>query len=386
MENYRRTYVKINNKVIENNARTLTENYPFEYKIAVVKGNAYGHGYGIIPALIRGGINALAVSNLNEAIEVRKIEPSLPVIMLEPVHARYYDVCAENNISVCINDTITYREAVDSGFPLKIHIKVDSGMNRLGFKDKNELERIVNDAMANERLTVEGLFTHFHTSGLLDREYEDNLSRFKKLTADLPLDEIPIVHIDKTQTVLIHEKQPFATGARFGIALYGFKTVASYSGDLKGRLRKLKYELKRKNANVKPSLPCPKFNLDKAFELCTEVIQVKKVTKGEYVGYGLGHRAENEEYVATIDIGYADGINRKRVGSMVAINGKKYPIIGDVGMGMCEILADETVRRHDTVTVLGGDISIPSICMHLNTTMYELMTGIDSSIPRIYED
>lgn len=387
MENFRRTYIKIDNKVIEKNARTLVDYYNnYDYAIAVVKGNAYGHGYGIIPALIRGGIDAFAVSNLNEALEVRKIEDELPVIMLEPVHARYYDVCAENNISVCINDSITYREAVDSGFSLKIHIKVDCGMNRLGFKDREELERIVKDAMGNERLTVEGLFTHFHTSGILDREYENNLKRFKELTVNLPLDKIPMVHIDKTQTVLVHEKQPFATGVRFGIALYGFKTVASYSADLKGRLRKLKYELKRRNAFVKPSLPCPTFTIDKAFTLYSEVIQVKRVKPGEYVGYGLGHKAATEEYVATIDVGYADGINRKRVGSHVAINGKKYPIIGDIGMGMCEILADDSVKRHDVVTVLGGDIPIPSICMHLNTTMYELMTGLDSSIPRIYED
>ena len=100
----------------------------------------------------------------------------------------------------------------------------------------------------------------------------------------------------------------------------------------------------------------------------------------------LGHKAEKDEIVATIDTGYADGINRKRVGSFVSIKGKKYPIIGEVGMGMCEILADETVKKYDKVTVFGSEIPIRSITRHVMTTMYELMTNLDSSIPRIYED
>lgn len=132
-ENYRKTYIKIDNRILENNARVLTKAYPHKYYIAVVKGNAYGHGYGIVPALVRGGINAFAVSNLNEALKVREFEKNLPVIMLEPVHKEYLSVCEQNNISVCINCKETFDEVAESALKLKVHIKVDCGMNRLGF-------------------------------------------------------------------------------------------------------------------------------------------------------------------------------------------------------------------------------------------------------------
>ncbi len=385
-EYYRNTYITIDNKIIENNARVLTKAYPHKYYIAVVKGNAYGHGYGIIPALKRGGINAFAVSNLNEALKVREYDRECPVIMLEPVHKEHYPICEENDISVCVNDAETFEDILSSGCKLKLQIKADCGMNRLGFKEKEELEAIYKKAVSNENLTVEGLFSHFHTTGLADVEYERDLKRFEELTADLPLKDIPMVHIDKSQTVMAHEKPGYTTAVRFGVVLYGFNLMNKYTDDIKGRLRKFKHEFKNKIHGVKPCNEYPELDLKTALTLYTEVIQTKRVKTGEYVGYGLGHKAEKDEIVATIDTGYADGINRKRVGSFVSIKGKKYPIIGEVGMGMCEILADETVKKYDKVTVFGGEIPIRSITRHVMTTMYELMTNLDSSIPRIYED
>ena len=383
---YRNTYITIDNRILENNASILTAAYPHKYCIAVVKGNAYGHGYGIIPALKRGGINAFAVSNLNEALKVREYDREYPVIMLEPVHKEYYSICAANDISVCVNDLDTFNEIVESGLKLKLQIKVDCGMNRLGFKDKKELEGVVNEAFERENLTVEGIFSHFHTTGLADREYERDLERFVYLTKDLPLGRIPMVHVDKSQTIMAHEKPDFTTAVRFGVVLYGFNLMNKYTDDLKGRLRKFKHDFNNKRNGVAPSKEYPELDLKTALTLYTEVLQTKKVAPGEYVGYGLSHKAEKEETVATIDTGYADGINRKRVGSMVSINGKKYPIIGEVGMGMCEVLVDDTVKRYDKVTVFGGEIPIRSITRHVMTTMYELMTNLDSSIPRIYED
>lgn len=385
-EYYRHTYIKIDNRILENNARILTAEYPHKYYIAVVKGNAYGHGYGIIPALKRGGINAFAVSNLNEALEVRAKEPELPVIMLEPVHKEHYSICEKNNISVCVNDAETFEDIVSSGCRLKLHIKVDCGMNRLGFKDKSELENIYKVADENELLTVEGIFSHFHTTGLADTEYERDFNKFVELTKDLPLEKIPMVHVDKSQTIMAHEKPEFTTAVRFGVVLYGFNLMNKYSSDLKGRLRRFKHDFINKRNHVKPCREYPELDLKTALTLYTEVIQTKKAYPGEYVGYGMKHKAEKEEFVATIDTGYADGINRKRIGSLVSINGKKYPIIGEVGMGMCEVLVDESVKKYDEVVVFGGEIPIRSITRHVMTTMYELLTNLDSSIPRKYED
>lgn len=381
---YRNTYVEIDNSIIEANARYMCENFPHKYNIAVVKGNAYGHGYGVVPAMIKGGMNAFAVSKLEEAVEVRMGQKEYPVIMLQPVLPKYLNVCADYDISVCVNDKETFEDIEKSGLSLKLQFKVDSGMNRLGFKDKDELTDCVNRTFQNEKLTVEGVFTHFHTNGLEDLEYEKNEARFRELTADIDLTKIPMVHVDRTQTVFLHDCPSYANGARIGVSLYGFSTIYPYADNIKGRIRKLQREIKNKRSGVKPTKPLQYYEVKQAFKLMTEVIQVKDVNPGEYVGYGMFHRAEGNEKIAVIDIGYADGINRKRYRTNVAINGKKYPIIGEVGMGMCEVLVDKDVKKYDKVTVLGGDIPISSITRHVGTTMYELLTNIDSSIPRFY--
>ncbi len=383
---YRNTYIEVNNSILEANARNLCRAYPHQYYIAVVKGNAYGHGYGIIPALKKGGINAFAVSKLEEAFKVREYEEKLPVILLQPIHKGYYSTCEEKNISVCVNDMDTFKEIVASGCKLKLHIKVDCGMNRLGFKDPAELKKVLEEIDKNRLLTIEGLFTHFHTTGIQDTEYERNLERFIDMTKDIDLTRIPMVHIDKSQTIAAHDKQSFTNAVRFGIVLYGFNLMPRYSDSFKDRLRRIKREFENSRHHVPPCKPYQELNLKTAMVLYSEVIQVKRVNPGEYVGYGLLHKADKEEYVATIDVGYGDGINRKRVGSFVAINGKKYRIIGEIGMGMCEALVDDTVKRHDRVTVFGGEIPIRSITRHVMTTMYELMTNLDSSIPRIYKE
>lgn len=382
----RKVHVEIDNSIIKANAALMCKLFPHKYNIAVVKGNAYGHGYGVIPAMIAGGMNAFCVSWLDEALKVREYTKDLPVILLQPVHKESFEICEANDISVCVNDKEMYEDVEASGLRLSLQFKVDCGMNRLGFKDEGELSECVNRALQNEKLYVEGIFSHFHTNGLQDTEYEANKIKFEELTRGIDLKKIPMVHVDRTQTVFLHDCPEYANGARVGISLYGFTTIYPYASGIKGRIRKLQREIKNKRCGVKPSKPLKYYDVKQAFTLYTEVIQVKDVKAGEYVGYGLFHKAEMDERIAVIDIGYADGIGRKRYRSDVAINGKKYPIIGEVGMGMCEVLVDNSVKKYDKVTVLGGDIPISSITRHIGTTMYELLTNVDARIPRIYKD
>ena len=381
---YRNTYVEIDNRAIEHNARLLSETFPHMYNIAVVKGNAYGHGYGIIPALVRGGMNAFAVSNLSEALEVRKYDTEHPVIMLQPVHKEYLRECAAYNISVCVNDRETFEDIAASGLRLKLQFKVNCGMNRLGYRDGKILKEDIKAVRDLGNLSVEGVFSHFHTSGLTDTEYADNRKRFEDIIAGIDLSQIPMVHIDKTQTILLHDTPSYCNGARFGISLYGFNSVYPYDSSFKGRLLQKRRDLRNKLNHVEPSKELKRYDLKTAFALFSEVIQVNRIDEGEYVGYGLLHKADKPEYVAVIDIGYSDGIGRRRSGTKVSINGKKYPIIGDVGMGMCQVLVDETVKKHDRVTVLGAEISIRGIARAIGTTTYETMTSIKSEIERKY--
>jgi len=382
---YRNVYVEVDNSIIEANARFMCETFPHIYNIAVVKGNAYGHGLGVVPALIKGGMNAFAVSRLDEALEVRMYEKELPVIMLQPIDKKYYKTASEFDISVCVNDLDTFREIVESGEKLKLQFKINSGMNRLGFSDRDELIKVIEEAIDNPKLSLDGIFTHFHTNGYRDTEYVQNKKNFEDITKGIDLTLFKMVHVDRTQTVFLHDTPSYANGARIGISLYGFSTVYPFPNTIKGKLRRIQRDFENKLHGVAPCREIGKMDVKPAFRLATKVIQVNEVEAGQYVGYGLLHKAEKEEKIAVIDIGYADGIGRKRYLSHVAINGKKYQIIGEIGMGMCEVLVDDTVKKNDEVTVLGGDIPISSITRHIGTTMYELLTNIDSSIERIYK-
>ncbi len=379
-------YVEINNAFIEHNARIMCRAFPHEYNIAVVKGNAYGHGYGIIPALIRGGINAFAVARLSEGLKVRDYDKLHPVIMLEPVAPDLLKICSEHSISVCVCDTHTFEEVYNSGLRLRVQIKVDCGMNRLGFKSNKELTEAVQMIRESGFLTLEGIFSHFHTSGAADTEYADNLKQFELLTEGIDLEKVPMVHLDKTQTLILHDTPKYANAARIGIALYGFTTVHDFPDSLKGRIRKFQRRIYIKRNSVEPCKPIVEYDLKKAFTLYTRVLQVKEAKPDEYVGYGLLHPVDRAETVATIDVGYADGLDRRMIGAYVSINGKKCPIIGEIGMNMCQVLADSSVKRGDLVTVIGGAVPITDVTTHIGTTMYEVMTDIDSSIPRIYVD
>ena len=99
---HRNTYVEIDLKNIANNVKNIIKNYDYKYYIGVVKGNAYGHGYGIINTLIENGINYLAVANLDEALEIRKINNKIGILCLEPIDKKYLEICANENISICI--------------------------------------------------------------------------------------------------------------------------------------------------------------------------------------------------------------------------------------------------------------------------------------------
>ena len=127
---YRNTYVEINLANIRHNIKTIKEKYKYKYYIGVIKGNAYGHGMGIVKTLLDAGINFLAVSNLDEALEVRKIDKNIGILCLEPIDTKYMDICEENNISICVNDYDYYLELCKLKYKLKIHLKIDSGMNR----------------------------------------------------------------------------------------------------------------------------------------------------------------------------------------------------------------------------------------------------------------
>ena len=376
-------YIEIDTKVIMNNVKNIINKYDkYKYYIGVIKGNAYGHGFEVARYMVDSGINYLAVSTLKEALEVRKIV-NTPILCLQPIDINELNLAAKNNITITISSYKYYEEILTTNYNLKVHLKLDTGMNRLGINKKEEVIEIYNNLINNEHIKLEGIYTHLATLGVTDKKWDNQIDKFKELTDEIDLNKIEIIHIYSTNSLVMHPKLKFDNGVRIGILMYGVVPRSIKYIGLKGKLRKLKREYLIKKYNI--SKIYDEFNVDvhPALKLISKVVEIKDVKEGQYIGYGLKYKTQSDAKIAIVPIGYADGISLNNSGRDVLINGKKYKIVGSVNMKMLTILIDSEVKINDEVIVIGDNIRY--ICSYTNTTPQNLFTTIPSNIERIYK-
>lgn len=374
----RNTFVSVDCDILADNIKNIRENYEYKYYIGVVKANAYGHGDYVVNSLIRGGVNYLAASSLEECLSIRNRNADIPILCLEPINVEHLDICSENNITITIPDIDYYRE-IHSLAKLKAHIKIDCGMNRLGFKDKDELKKVVDDIKLKGNMQLEGIYTHFPTSGVQDKHWDNNLNSFCDITSSIDLSKVPIIHLGRSLTMVNHDKIPFANGIRVGIVMYGFDNkMQAPSG-----LRAIKRKLVLKKDNISETHLTNSLCLKTAFSLNSEIMCIKHVSRGECIGYGAEYEATNDMLVGVVPVGFADGFLSGNNGRYVRINEGKYEIVGGIGMDMTIIKIDETVKVHDKV-VLYDNIRQASLYMGINA--YRLLTSVTNRVPRIYKE
>ena len=347
---YRNTYseVKINN--LKDNVSKIINNYDgYKYYIGVVKADCYEHNTNTtVKAIIDGGCNYLAVSSLDEAMTIRQAFDT-PILCLGIIDSKYMDVCEKNHIDVAVTSLAYVKQIKD--YNLNIHIKIDTGMNRLGVKSKEEFNNIVNE-INNSNLHLQGIFTHIYDAE--NSEHTMNqINRFKDITSDIDLSSVPMVHIAQSDTLLNYPKIDFVNGCRLGIIMYG---LVPNNLDLKNTIN-----------------------------LCSEIIDIKKLYKGETVSYGGNYKASEDELIGIVSVGYADGVNRKLTGSYVYVNDKKCQILGNVCMDMIMIRVDDTMNIHDKVYIYKDNEHIMELSKYIDTIPYELICNISKRVPRIYE-
>ncbi len=382
---YRRTYATIDGTILEENVKKIKENYKdYKYYIGVVKNNAYHHGIRVVQNLIRGGINYLAVSSLEEAMSTRKITRSTPILVLEPVDLTFIDDVINNKITITIESLDYLKELNKLNLPyeIKVHLKLDTGMNRLGFKTNKDVKEALKIIEKNDKLFLEGIYSHFMTSGIQDIYYDQQIKTFLELTKDIDLNTIPIVHFDRSLTFVTHEKLSFVNGVRLGIVLFGFNGSRNSSG-LKGALSEFKRNLYVKKHHLSPAILKNDLKVKTAVALYSEVMSIRKVNKGEVVGYNASFKVKEEGYVATIPIGYADGVTKEF--GCVVIRKKKYPIIAD-SMDMLMVLVDKSVKVKDKVEIFGDTISIKEVSHALHTNAYHVFNQISNRVVRVHKD
>lgn len=377
------SYVEIDTKQIKKNVENIIKKYDnYKYYIGVVKGNAYGHGFDIVKDIVESGINYLAVSTLKEALEVRNITDT-PILCLQPIDIENLSLASQNNITITISSYEYFKQVLKQKLNLKVHLKLDTGMNRLGINKKSEVEEIYNKLIDNKNIELEGIYTHLATIGIEDKKWDNQVNNFFNLTSTIDLSKIKIVHIYSSNSLVVHPKLGFTNGVRIGIMMYGITLKAPNYNGIKGHLRKMKTDYLRKKYKLSEILNNYNIDIKPAFKLYSKVIEIKDVKSGEYIGYGLKYRTTRKSKVAIVPIGYADGLSLKNSGRTVKINNREYRIVGSVNMKMLTVLVDDTVKLNDKVEIIGDNIRY--ICGYLGVTPHSLLTMVPSVIPRIYK-
>lgn len=381
---YRKTYAEINHQNLMQNIKEIKKAYPdYQYYIGVVKNNAYHHGIKIVNDLKKGGINYFAVSSLEEALDLRKYNIDTPVLILEPIDLEYIYDCINNNITITI-EKIKDLEALnrmDLPYEVKIHLKLDTGMNRIGLKNKSEVNQAIKIFDQNPKLFLEGIYSHFATSGINDIHWDNQINKFKELTEDVDLKKIPIIHLGRSLTLVNHPKISFCNGIRLGIIMYGFAQSRTKDLSLKGKLRCLKENLNKKKNKISPTILENDLQLKTAFTLYSRVMSIHPVVENEFVGYNAQFKVKESAYIATIPIGYADGVDKKF--EIVSINNKTYPIVAD-SMDMIMVLVDNKIEEGMLVEIFGKNIPISEVTKKIGKNAYHLFNQIQNRVPRIH--
>ncbi len=357
---YRNTYATINLEAITNNVRKIIDYSQKEFHYAVVKANGYGHGaVEVAAAAIEGGATHLAVAFLDEAMELRKEFPNIPILILGYTDSEYFELAAKYALTLTITNMTQVDKLVNyAGKTLKIHFKVNSGMNRLGFSSLDEVKQAYVKLRYSSDIDTEGIFTHFATAGAEDTGYYVKQAKlFTKVVEELG-SFFKIIHCQNSAAVIYPvENFDYCNAARIGIAMYGC------------------------NPSDNKDLP---IELDETMAVYSHVSSILKLKKGAKIGYGATYTMEKAGVIATIPIGYADGIIRAYEGLEVIINKKRYPIVGRVCMDQLMVLVDDTVKLGNQVEFFGNLRSINEVSRYLGTIDYEVLCLISDRVPRLY--
>lgn len=381
------SYVQIDLSKLKNNASAIISKYPeYEGYIGIIKGDCYGHGMRAVQALYDGGIRYFAVSSLEEAKNVREYLSDVPILYLEPVDKACIDEAAQLGLTLGISDMEHLKCVLSNktAHCFKMHLQIDAGFNRLGFKDKYEIKQAV-DMIGNSQYTLEGMYQHFATAGIFDVHYDNQIRRFKELTSLVDLLKIPMVHLGSGVSLLGHPKIDVANTTRMGLVMYGYNIgPESYGGGIKNKIRTLRDKYYQKKYNLTETIRDVNIDLAPAMSYKCRILQLKDVACGEYVGYNASYKAPSDMTLAILPIGYNNGIGHANYGRVVQIGDKLYPIVGEIGMNMCAVKVDGDVSIDDEVTILGDKITLGRFCRSSGMGLAEALLNIGKNNNRIY--
>lgn len=312
---------------------------------AVVKANAYGLGHEDICKSLKGKVDFFAVANLKEALNIRKIDDTTPILILGVVDSAHYYKCVENNISVSIGNISQLVDMPNLNNKLKIHIQINSGLNRFGFRLISDFKKAVNLINKNPNLILEGMYSHFATKGndtLFIKRQFFKFIQFKKYVNNNDV----IFHIANSYATIC-EKKYHQSMVRSGFLMYG--------------------EMENNICN-KPILT-----------IKSKLVNILSVKRGDTIGYDRSFVVKKSMKIGIVPIGYADGFDRRLSNNFSVLVGGKYcKVVGMVCMDVFMVnITDINANLFDEVVILGNQkdktISLNDYAEMLKTSPYEIL-------------
>jgi alanine racemase len=371
-----KSWIEVSKSALLHNVRVFRKSIGKGVKLAaVVKANAYGHDLAKTTSILKNRVDVFAVDNIDEALIIRKIDRFTPVLILGYTTLANIPVAIENNISFVVYNLETIRKIISlkSIKPAKIHLKIETGLNRQGIQEK-DIQAFLKLIKAHPKaLYLEGVYTHYaNIEDTLDPSFaKKQLSEFKKALSVVKKAGFcpPLIHTAASAGTLLYPETHFSM-VRVGFGIYGWWM------SLETRVSLL--ALKR-NLVLKPVLTWKSI-----------VAQIKYIGIGESVGYGQTWFASRKTKIAIIPVGYSDGYDRRlsNIGRVI-IKGHYANVVGRVAMNM--IVADITdikgVSLEDEVALLGNmdglKVSADEWAKKIGTINYEVVSRINPLLPRI---
>ena len=372
MEGYLRTYVKVDLNAIEHNINEVRKLIDNNVKVmAVIKADGYGHGAAVIGNFLKEKVDYFGVATIEEAIELRKNNIDIPILILGYTSYKLY----EDLIKYDITQTVYNLEMVEKleecaarfNHIAKIHLALETGMNRIGFEPNERSIENIKKIMKMDNIFVEGMFTHFSCADERDKSYAKiQMKKYDEFIGKLENNNIniPIKHMCNSAGIMEFDNHRFEM-VRSGIITYGL-----YPSD----------EVNKSALKLKSAL-----------EWKAHVINISEVSEGCGVSYGKTYVTKGNTRIATISVGYADGYMRGLSSKgKVLIHGQYAPIIGRICMDqmMVDITHLENVQIEDEVTLVGTDrenkINAEELAEMAGSFNYEFVCGIGKRVTRTY--
>ncbi|ALC90719.1 alanine racemase [Bacillus sp. FJAT-18017] len=374
-QSYRDTWAEISLEAITYNTEQFKKHIGENVKLmAVVKADGYGHGsFRVAKAALLAGAEYLAVALLDEALELRQAGINEPILVLGYTPARSVKKAILGNIELTVFSKETLQEIINQSREMKrrvaVHLKIDTGMTRIGVQTKEEALTLVKMSESADNVLLKGIFTHFANADSEDPSYTaKQFSQFQTVVSFLEKNKIhiPFKHCCNTAATMSFPAMHLDM-VRVGIGLYGLYPDAS---------------LKKHTLTLK-----------QAMTLKTKIASLKIVPANQPISYGCTYLPPKESVIATLPIGYADGLSRLLSNrGQFLVKGQKAPIVGRVCMDQTMIdVSDIPSSQFDDEAVIFGQNGnafqeIDEIARIMETINYEVVCLVGKRVPRVYLD